>query len=286
MRLKLVYSIALAALLTSCAQQPPMRPLSGPYASPSAWLCRPDVSGPCSGERRVTTLMADGTSSVEAIKPATNQPIDCFYVYPTISEDKSGNSGMVAGPGELRAIEQQFAVFPSVCKTYAPMHRQVTSAGLRAAIGGTPIPIDAELAYRDVANAWKHYLTDDNKGRGVVPIGHSQGARMLTQLIQRAIEGTPTQAKVVSAVLAGFNVEVPTGQDIRSTFKKMPVCKSASQTGCIISFVSYRATSTPPDNARFGRSPPGMSVVCTDPVGMSGMPSPHTFWVQHSFNLD
>ena len=81
---------------------------------------------------------------------------------------------------------------------------------------------------------------------------------MLTQLIQRAIEGTPTQAKVVSAVLAGFNVEVPTGQDIRSTFKKMPVCKSASQTGCIISFVSYRATSTPPD----------------------------TFCVQHSFNLD
>ena len=135
MRLKLVYSIALAALLTSCAQQPPMRPPSGPYASPSAWLCRPDVSGPCSGERRVTTLMADGTSSVETIKPANNQPIDCFYVYPTISEDKSGNSGMVAGPGELRAIEQQFAVFPSVCKTYAPMHRQVTFAGLRAAIG-------------------------------------------------------------------------------------------------------------------------------------------------------
>lgn len=273
MSLRLASFIALAALLNGCAQQPSLPPPSGPFALHSSWLCRPDMEGPCSGDRRITTLMADGASSLETIKPAQNQPIDCFYVYPTISENKSGNSGMVPGPGELRAIEQQFAVFSSVCKTYAPMYRQVTLAGLRAAIGGTPIPIDAELAYSDIAAAWKHYLTYDNKGRGVVLIGHSQGARMLTQLIQREIEGTPVQARLVSAVLAGFNVEVPIGQDVGGTFKKMPVCKSASQTACIISFVSYRATSTPPDNARFGRTrAPGMSVVCTDPVGLSGMP--------------
>ena len=143
MNLRLSSSIGLAAILAGCAQHPQLPPPTGPYASPSAWLCRPDTQGPCSGERRVTTLMADGATSIEAIKPAANPPIDCFYVYPTISQDKTGNSGMVPGPGELRAVEQQFAVFSSVCKTYAPMYRQVTIAGLIAALSGKPIPMDA-----------------------------------------------------------------------------------------------------------------------------------------------
>jgi hypothetical protein len=88
MSLRLAFAIALAVLQAGCAQQP-QQPLqlsaSSPYASPLAWFCRPDIQGPCSGERRVATLMADGTGSVEAIQPATNPPIDCFYVYPAIS---------------------------------------------------------------------------------------------------------------------------------------------------------------------------------------------------------
>ncbi len=34
---------------------------------------------------------------------------------------------------------------------------------------------------RDVKAAWNDYLARDNKGRGVVLIGHSQGSLILTQ---------------------------------------------------------------------------------------------------------
>ena len=62
----------------------------------------------------------------------------------------------------------QAAQFERVCRVYAPMYRQVTSAH------GTE---GRELAYHDVRAAWRDYLAHDNDGRGVVLIGHSQGAR-------------------------------------------------------------------------------------------------------------
>ena len=44
-----------------------------------------------------------------------------------------------------------------------------------AAVGGD-VRAPGELAYNDVANAWRTYLAKSNKGRPFVLIGHSQGA--------------------------------------------------------------------------------------------------------------
>ena len=42
-----------------------------------------------------------------------NAPIDCFYVYPTVSTDPTPNSDMIADAAELNVIRQQFARFGS-----------------------------------------------------------------------------------------------------------------------------------------------------------------------------
>ena len=39
------------------------------------------------------------------------------------------------------------------------------------------------LGYRDVVDAWNHYLEHDNDGGGVVLMGHSQGTGVLVKLI-------------------------------------------------------------------------------------------------------
>jgi hypothetical protein len=75
-------------------------------------------------------------------------------------------------------ISQQFARFASKCRPYAPMYRQITLAGLRPllASGGTAAAFEHGLQYDDVREAWNYYLEHDNRGRGFVLIGHSQGA--------------------------------------------------------------------------------------------------------------
>jgi DUF3089 family protein len=241
------------------------------YADGKTWLCRPGRQDACVVDLSTTVVAANGTLTREEFRANPNAPIDCFYVYPTVSLDKAGNSDMEPGPEENGVVRVQFARFASQCKLYAPLYRQATLTNLRAVTAGSPIPVDRALAYNDVVDAWNYYLQHDNHGRGVVLIGHSQGSGVLTQLIRNEIDGKPVQSKIVSAVLAGTNLAVPKGRDVGGAFQHIPLCGSASQTGCVISYVSFRSTIPPPENTRFGRAQgEGMQAACVNPAALGG----------------
>ena len=262
----LAVAIALCSISSAAAPTP-----DETYAADNVWLCKPGRDDLCANPGTVTVVGADGKSAVQTIKPDADAPIDCFYIYPTISLDPNGNSSLVPGDGERRATQQQFAPFASVCKPYAPMYRQITLAGLRSVLNKGLLKVDPDLGFEDVRAAWRYYLANYNKGRGVVLVGHSQGTRMLMGMIVQDIEGKPAQKVVVSAVVPGIPILVPSGADVGGTFKSMPLCRSASQVGCIIAYSAFRESSPPPANARFGRSnTPGSDVACVDVAALSG----------------
>jgi hypothetical protein len=199
-------------------------------------------------------------------------PIDCFYVYPTVSTDPTPNSDMTADPAELNVIRQQFARFASKCRPYAPLYRQVTLAGLRRILGGGASGgLSVGVGYDDVRDAWNYYLSHDNAGRGVVLIGHSQGSYVLTELIRREIDGKPVQSRLVSAILPGATIPVARGKDVGGAFQHIPLCHSASQTGCLVAYSAFRSTSTPPDNSRFGKvTDANLQAACVNPAALGG----------------
>src|SRR5262249_21026033 len=159
----------------------------------------------------------------------SNAPIDCFYVYPTVSLEPTPNSDLSITPAERNVIAIQFARFTSQCRPYAPMYRQVTLAALRASLAGGASGADRALAYNDVLAAWRYYLANDNHGRGVVLISHSQGTGILIPLIHNEIDGKPVQAQLISAILAGGNLVVPPGADIGGAFEHIGACHAATQ---------------------------------------------------------
>ena len=241
------------------------------YSKAETWLCRPGRKDACAADMTTTVVAANGKLTREAWSANPNAPIDCFYVYPTVSSDPTPNSDMNAGPEELSVIRQQFARFASQCRVYAPLYRQVTLTALRAAIGGKPMAVDRALGYNDVVDAWKYYLEHDNQGRGVVLLGHSQGSGVLTQLIRNEIDGKPVQGRLVSAILMGTNLAVPKGKDVGGAFQQIPLCHSATQTGCVIAYASFRANVPPPANSRFGRvQGEGMVAACVNPAALGG----------------
>src|SRR3989442_9566747 len=197
-------------------------PAKNDYSKSESWLCRPGRQDACAVDMTTTIVAANGKLTREKWAANPKAKIDCFYVYPTVSNDPTPNSDMVAGPEELNVIRAQFARFGSQCRVYAPLYRQVTLTALRAFLAGRIMAIDLALGYNDVLNAWNYYLEHDNQGRGVVLIGHSQGSLVLTQLIRNEIDGKPVQDRIVSALLLGMNVAVSKGTDCGANFQKTP----------------------------------------------------------------
>jgi hypothetical protein len=260
--------IALLVLAAAAASPP------NDYGLGQNWLCRPGRRDACTLNMDVTEIADGGTLTIRKSTPATAPKVDCFYVYPTLSYDEGGNSDMIANDEERRIVETQFARFGEQCRLFAPLYRQSTLAWLRSNMMGKPIPVDMELRYTDVRDAWNAYLANDNGGRPFVLIGHSQGSGLLKRLITEEIDGKPVQQRMLSAMLAGTNILVAKGKDVGGDFKATRACRKAAQTGCVMAWVSFRSTVPPPANSRYGRTDKaGMEVLCTNPAALNGTKS-------------
>ena len=211
--------------------------------------------------------------------------IDCFYVYPTVSEDPGTNSDLSIDPEHIAIARYQAARFSQRCRVFAPMYRQATLASIAA--GSNEARAEAlRTAYEDIRAAWRDYLANHNDGRGVVLIGHSQGTMMLRQLVRQEIDPRRSARKrLVSALLLGANVTVADGQVAGGDFKRVPACERPGQFGCVVAYSSFNET--PPENSRFGRpvenaasiafglpSGAGYEVLCTNPAALGGGSAP------------
>ena len=278
----LVLAIAMLVPLpegaAGAAPDPALAPAAD-YGDPGHWLCWPGRADACTTDLTATVIDAAGGVSLEAFHPLADPPVDCFYVYPTVSSAPGATSELVATADERAVAATQAARLAARCRVYAPLYRQRTVAALRAVLRGHPLagsqdPATRDLGYRDVEAAWRYYLDHENHGRGVVLIGHSQGASVLGQLLREHIDGQPDQARIVSAMLIGTRVLVPQGSDVGGDLRAMPLCRQLAQTGCVISYSSFRDRLPPPSPPRapyFGYSDvPGMSAACVNPAALGG----------------
>lgn len=268
-------SLGVAVAAFSAHAQAPLTQKND-YADRASWLCFPGKAGDaCAIDLTATVVNADGSTRVESFRSDPKAAVDCFYVYPTVSNDPGAVSDMTANAEELNVVRQQLARFGSKCRIYAPLYRQFTLTALRAGIAGTPVagstdPNARRVGYEDVVDSWNYYLQHENKGRGVVLIGHSQGSGVLTRMIAAEIDGKPVQKQLVSALLLGTTLAVEKGKDT-GTFKSIPLCRSPSQTGCAIAYATFRDTVPPPSNTRFGRvQNAAMEAACTNPAALGG----------------
>ena len=272
--MKLAALPLLALLAAPAIAQPAPAP---DYRKPESWLCKPGAKDPCSGDASTSRVTADATVTLDMLPAAKKPKIDCFYVYPTVSTDPTPNSDMTADPAELGVVQAQAAPFRQACRVFAPLYRQVTLATLRDRMMGKPVTADPTMGLRDVSAAFADYMKHDNKGRGVILIGHSQGSGVLKALIQTEIEGKPVAKQIIAAYLAGHNLLVPQGADVGGDLKSTPLCRSSMQTGCVVAWVSFRDTMPVPPASLFGRppasAPAGMAVACTNPAALTNNPS-------------
>ncbi len=159
---------------------------------------------------------------------------DVFFIHPTTYAGLPWNQAMegklFSGLSDKIPIQQQASIFNGSCRVYAPRYRQATifSFLVKSEKGDTAL----EKAYGDIKNAFEYYLANYNNGRPIVIAAHSQGSRHAVALIKDFFDGKPLAKQLVVAYMPGWIVKC-------DEFKNIPVCDSATQTNCFVSWNSF-----------------------------------------------
>lgn len=231
--LLLVFGVAVAAELKL---RPPSKPFTA-YPIPPA----PDYSKPESW-----AAFADKPGQAAQIPPgaigdlATSTKADVFFIHPTtFLTNASWNAKFDEGDFTKRQLEEgvlryQVSVFNSCCRIYVPRYRQATlSAFLNP---GEDANKAFDLAYGDVLRAFDYYLAHENKGRPFILASHSQGSLHATRLLQERFASHPEiRARLIVAYVVGASLPD------EPAFTTLPVCETATSTGCLVDWNSASA---------------------------------------------
>ncbi len=252
---------------------------TAPAHAKTKWLCLPsDRDNPCLGDQASTFVSATGNGATEKASPAKKPKFDCFYVYPTVSPQQTLNADLRIQAEQTAVARQHASRFTEQCAMYAPMYRQLTLAGIAKPLAEQRPGI--KIALGDVRAAWREYLRKYNRGRGVVIIGHSQGAGLLKQMIRKDIDGKPVQKRLISALIIGGNFQVPEGKTVGGDLRHIPACTRASQTACVVAYSTF--SQPPPQDALFGRfggrqagvfagaKGDNLEILCNNPARLGG----------------
>ena len=186
----------------------------------------------------------DPADSVPAgIKDRTQDSlVDVFFIHPTTyTRNKKEwnadiNDAYLNAKTDYSTILYQASVFNQHARLFAPRYRQ---AHLSAFFTNSREASDAfDTAYADLKQAFEYYLAHYNNNRPIIIAGHSQGALMAKRLLKEFFDGKPLQQKLVAAYVIGWPVQ-------QNYFTSIPVCESASQTGCFCSWRTFRTDFLP-----------------------------------------
>jgi hypothetical protein len=273
----MIWGTLAAAAALSASLAVPANALPAPV-----WMCH-DTCGSTQATYPVShdQVPLDTTEVTGGPGTAPAPKVDCFYAYPTV--DILPNLVPAPSDEEFAQSIAQVAMLAPRCRIFVPTYRQRTLPELALSMI-TKIPPDYSTGIGDVEQAFQYYWDHDNtdpstgKRRGVVLLGHSQGAAVLAALIQHKFDNNPEMRKdLVSAILLGGHIVVPTGKpdgggsDPKATFQHVPACQHATDTGCVVAYSSFKpGGQTPGSDADIVRVPndPQHQVLCVNPAAL------------------
>ncbi|HMQ46413.1 MAG TPA: DUF3089 domain-containing protein [Saprospiraceae bacterium] len=220
------------------------------YSDTANWAALPDKED-----------MADALLFDQLTDRQPDSPIDVFYIHPTSYFGQKGSHNWNAATDNAEvnartdqgAIQFQASIFNGVGRVYAPRYRQGHIHLYFTKKDSLSAQRALDLAYEDVRRAFLYYWKHHNAGRPVILASHSQGTNHAERLIREFFDGQPAQQQLVAAYLVGMPIR-------KDAFANIPPCDSAEQTGCFMSWRTFKQGHEPK------HIPLGDDILVTNPL--------------------
>jgi hypothetical protein len=203
------------------------------YANPVYWAALPTKKDE-----------ADKTPKGLKDEQATAK-VDVFFLHPTIYTGEKGDdkwNGPVNDPALNKRVDEstiryQASIFNGAGKVYAPRYRQAHIDTYYLSDKKKAKQV-FDFAYADIKKAFEYYLEHYNNGRPIIIASHSQGTTHSRRLVKEFFDGTALQKQLVAGYLVGIPV-------LKKEFDHIPVCESPNQTGCFVSWRTFKSGYSP-----------------------------------------
>jgi hypothetical protein len=201
------------------------------YSRSDSWIAKPGSADD------PTQWLPAGLSNATPGKAAT------FYIHPTtyLARDRWNAPLQVGGDTEFRTqlfAQSQASAFNGAGQIWAPRYRQAAFGAFLLKTEDAQKALD--LAYGDVAAAFDEFVKEAGD-RPIILAGHSQGALHLERLLREKIAGKPIATRILAAYVVGWPIS--TTADLPAL--GLPACTSPSETGCILSWMSFGEPANP-----------------------------------------
>ena len=248
-------------------QAPPAA--SGPdYSNFEAWISRPDVfsSNGVDGVDDDPSRWPPPQVAHHDLNGAT------FYVHPTTYLERDRWNAPLRPGGETESRSRLFvktqatAVNPAG-DVWAPRYRQAAYGAFL--LDNKDARSALNLAYEDVSAAFDRFLVE-NPDVPIILAGHSQGALHLIRLLREKVAGKPVEQRLVAAYVVGWPISL--SADLPAI--GLPACTKPEQTGCILSWMTFREPANPDLILSAWEKSAGLNgnrrrrkdVLCTNPI--------------------
>ncbi len=145
-----------------------------------------------------------------AYKPLSiEKGVDVFYAYPTVYFDADPPNMDISNEKNRQDVidkmNEQMGLYAPYTNIFTPFYQQMYRDGFN------DLPADEasallNIAYEDVADAFKYYMENLNNGRPFILVGHSQGAGILVDLLRKEFDNSAYMDKMIAAYTTGVSI--------------------------------------------------------------------------------
>lgn len=196
------------------------------YATPDSWAAWP-------GRPDKADFVPENKACVNEQDAAE---ADVFFIHPTTYFGKGNWNQPADNPRAIEGVSEmvvpgQASAFNGSARVYAPWYRQATLYAFMDP--GEDGRGALELAYEDVARAFRYFLEHENKKRPFVIAGHSQGTCHAIRLLEEEVDDQPCRERFVAGYLIGYHIPA---DKFGRTLKHLKPSECADDTGSVISW--------------------------------------------------